>query len=65
MAATSEAAGTVEMAEMAEAMNAAEWAATVVAEAVRVAAGAAVSQRKVAWISNPVVRPLTLITIPV
>ena len=39
---------TVEVAEIAGAAKAAEWAAAVEAEAVRVAAGAAVSQRKVA-----------------
>ena len=43
---------------MAEAAKAAKKAATVEAEAVRVAVGAAVSQRKVAWISNPAMRPL-------
>ena len=56
--ATAEAAGMVEVAEMAKEAKTAEWAATVEAEAVRVAAGAAVSQRKVAWISNPAIRPL-------
>ena len=41
-------AATVEVAEIVEAAEAAEWAATVEAEAVKLAAGAAVSQRKVA-----------------
>ncbi|CAN0401699.1 unnamed protein product [Ascophyllum nodosum] len=58
MVATAEAPGTAEVAEMAEAAKAAEWAATVDVEAVRVAAGAAVSQRKVSWISDPAIRPL-------
>ena len=58
MVATAEAPGTAEVAEMAEAAKAAEWAATVEVEAVRVAAGAAVSQRKVSWISDPAIRPL-------
>ena len=48
----------VGVAEMTEAVKAAEWAATMEAEAVRVTAGRAVSQRKVAWISNPAIRPL-------
>ena len=51
-------AATMEMAEIAGAAKAAEWAAAVEAEAVRVAAGAAVSHRKVAYISNPAIRPL-------
>ena len=58
MATTTEAAGTVEVAEMVEAAKVAEWAGTVEAEAVRVAAGAAVSQKTVARVSNLVIRPL-------
>ena len=57
MAATAEAAGTVEVAEMAKAAKAAEWSATVEAGAVRVVARAGASQRKVALISHPAIRP--------
>ena len=56
--ATVEAAEMAEVAEMAEAAKAAEWAAIVEAEAVKTAAGAAVSKRKVAKIPNPAIRPL-------
>ena len=58
MASTAEAAGTAEVAEMVEAAKAVEWAATVEAKAVEIAAWATVSQRKVAWIPNPAIRPL-------
>ena len=58
MTPTAEAAETVEVAEMAEAAKAAEWAAIVEAEAVKIAAGGAVSRRKVARIPNPATRPL-------
>ena len=51
-------AATAEVAEMAEAAKAAEWAAIVEAKAVKIAAGEAVSRRKVAWIPNPAIRPL-------
>ena len=47
-AATVEAAKTAEVAEMVEAAKAAEWAAIV----------EAVTRRKVAWIPNPAIRPL-------
>ena len=43
---------------MAEAAKAAEWAATVEAEAPKIAAEGAVSQRNVAWILNPAIRRL-------
>ena len=58
MAAMAEAAETVEVAEMAEVATAAEWAAIVAAEVVKIAAGEAVNRRKVARISNPAIRPL-------
>ena len=47
MVATAEAADTAEVAEMAEAAKAVEWVAIVEAEAVKLAAGEAVSRRKV------------------
>ena len=47
MAATAEAADKAEVAEMAEAAKAAEWVAIVEAGAVKLAAGEAVSKRKV------------------
>ena len=58
MAATAEAAETAEVADMAETAKAAEWAAIVEAEAVKIAAGAAVSRRKVARIPNTAIKPL-------
>ena len=58
MAATAEATKTAEVAEMAEVTTVVEWAAIVKVEAVEIAAGAAVSQRKVEWIPYPAIRPL-------
>ena len=59
MAATAGATKTAEVAEMAEAEKAAEWAATMEAEAIKISTGAAASKRKVARIPNPAIRPLT------
>ena len=58
MSASAEAAETVEVAEMAEAAKAAEWAAIVEAEALKIAAGAVVSKRKLGRIPNPAIRSL-------
>ena len=65
IAATAEAAEMAEVAEMAEAAKAAEWAAIVEEEVVKLAAGAAVSKRKAARISNPAIRPLAPTDTPV
>ena len=66
MATTAEVAKRAEAVERAEvAKMAAEGVAIVEAEAVKIAAGAAVSKRKVARIPNPAIRPLAMTAISV
>ena len=55
---TAEAAETAGVAGMAKLETAAEWAAIVETEAVKITTGEAVSRKKVARIPNPALRPL-------